>query len=271
MRHDKEDKMGKIVLGEMTSKELKEAIEKDTTVILPVGATEVCGQHCPVGTDHLTAAAAARRLGEETQTIVAPTIPVGDSLSLMGFPGTLTVNTDTLYRYVRDICFSLVANGFERIFFLNTHVYNTYPIDRVARELKSKGILSAQVDFWRFVFQFADESGRVESKKLAIGHGGEINTSVVMSLYPNLVDLSSALEEVPDPSLQSKYMGKILTYRDFTDYSKTGTIGYPALATAEKGAVFLEKALGFLAQFMEDFKAEPLPVRSDPLTKKKEE
>lgn len=261
--------MRKIVLGEMTSKELKEAIEKDTTVILPVGATEVCGQHCPVGTDHLTAAEAARRLGDETQTIVAPTIPVGDSLSLMGFPGTLTVNTDTLYRYVRDICFSLVANGFKRIFFLNTHVYNTYPIDRVARELKPKGILSAQVDFWRFVFQFADESGRVESKKLAIGHGGEINTSVVMSLFPDLVDISNALEEAPDPSLQSKYLGKIMTYRDFADYSNTGTIGYPALASSEKGSAFLEDAMGFLTQFINDFKAEPLPQQSDPLTKKK--
>lgn len=263
--------MGKIVHGEMTSKELKEAIEKDTTVILPVGATEVCGQHCPVGTDHLTATEAAKRLGEATRTIVAPTIPVGDSLSLMGYPGTLTVSTDTLYRYVRDICFSLAANGFDRIFFLNTHVYNAYPIDRVARDLMPKGILSAQVDFWRFVFQFANESGRVESKKLSVGHGGEINTSVVMSLFPDLVDLPEALEEIPDPSLQSKYLGKITTYRNFADYSKTGTVGYPALATEEKGAVFLEKALAFLVQFIEDFKAEPLPARSDPLTKKKEE
>ena len=260
--------MEKISFGEMTSKELKEAVAADTTVILPVGATEVCGQHCPVGTDHLTAKEVAERLGEKTRTIVAPTIPVGDSLSLMGFPGTLTVNTDTLYRYIRDICFSLVANGFNRIFFFNTHVYNTYPIDRVARELKPKGILSAQVDFWRFLFQFAKESGLVESKKFDIGHAGEINTSVVMSLFPDFVDPESAVADTPKPSLQGQYMGKIITYRDFADYSKTGTVGYPALASAEKGAVFVEKAVAFLVQFMKEFKAEPLPAISDPLTKK---
>ncbi len=78
--------MKKVLFAEMTSKELGETIEKDAAVILPVGATEVCGQHCPVGTDHLTAYEIAKRVGERTRTLVAPVIPVGDSLPLMGFP-----------------------------------------------------------------------------------------------------------------------------------------------------------------------------------------
>ncbi len=109
----------------------------------------------------------------------------------------------------------------------------------------------------------------MESKSFSIGHGGEINTSVVMALFPNLVDLPGAVEDLPDPSLQSKYLGKIITYRDFADYSSTGTVGYPALASVEKGEIFVEKALEFLVRFIKDFKAEPLPARSDPLTKKK--
>lgn len=260
--------MEKIFFAEMTSQEIKVALKKDTTIILPVGATEVCGQHCPVGTDHLTAKQIAGKLGSVSQTLVAPAIPVGDSLPLMGFPGTLTVNTETLYLYLRDICFSLVANGFERIFFLNTHVYNVYPIDRVARELKPRGILSAQVDFWRLVFNFAEKSGLVESKNFMIGHGGEVNTSVVMALFPDLVDLKKAKEEIPGPSLTSKYQGTIMTYCDFADYSKTGAVGYPALASIEKGNAFIEKVLNLLAQFIKELKAEPLPLRSDPLTKK---
>jgi creatinine amidohydrolase len=260
--------MRKIFLAEMTSPEIKEALKMGSTVILPVGATEVCGQHCPVGTDHLTAREVARRLGEITRTVVAPTIPVGDSLPLMGFPGTLTVSTETLYLYLRDICLSLVANGFKRIFFFNTHVYNTYPIDRVARDLKPKGILSAQVDFWRLVFTFAEKSGLTESKNFMLGHGGEANTSVVMALFPELVNLRKAKEETPKPSLTSKYQGTLITYRDFADYSKTGTVGYPALASQEKGNAFIEKVLDHLGQFLKEFKAERLPRRSDPLTKK---
>jgi len=91
---------------------------------------------------------------------------------------------------------------------------------------------------------------------------------VVMSLFPDLVDLPSAVEDIPEPSLQSKYLGKIITYRDFADYSDTGTVGYPALATQEKGDIFMEKVMELLVQFITDFKAEPLPARSDPLTKK---
>jgi creatinine amidohydrolase len=260
--------MEKIFLAEMTSPEIKETLKKDTAIILPVGATEVCGQHCPVGTDHLTAREIALKLGQATQTLVAPAIPVGDSLPLMGFPGTLTVGTETLYRYIRDICLSLVANGFQRIFFLNTHVYNIYPIDRVARELKPKGILSAQADLWRLVFQFAEKSGVAESKNFMVGHGGEVNTSVVMALFPDLVNLNSAQEEIPEPSLTSRYQGTIMTYRDLTDYSKTGTVGFPALASKEKGNTFIEKTLEFLVKFIKEFKAESLPRYSDPLTKK---
>jgi creatinine amidohydrolase len=261
--------MGKVFLAEMTSKEVKDALKKDRTVILPVGATEVCGQHCPVGTDHLTAKEIAERLGQASETLVAPAIPVGDSLSLMGFPGTLTVGTETLYLYLRDICLSLAANGVERIFFLNTHLHNMYPIDRVARELKPRGVLSAQVDFWRLIFHFAEKSGFAESKNFMIGHGGEVNTSVVMALFPELVDSKEAQEEIPAPSLASKYQGMITTYRDFADYSKTGTVGYPRLASKGKGDVFIGRALEFMTQFIKEFKAEPVPVRSDPLTKQK--
>jgi creatinine amidohydrolase len=260
--------MDKVFFAEMTSQQIREAISRDTTIILPVGATEVCGLHCPVGTDHLTAKEIAGRLGQLTDTLVAPAIPVGDSLPLMGFPGTLTVSTETLYAYVRDVCFSLVANGFKRIFFLNTHVYNVYPIDRAARELKPKGILCAQVDFWRLVFSVAEKTGLTESKNFMIGHGGEVNTSVVMAAFPELVDLKSAQDEIPGPSLTGKYQGTVTTYRDFADYSKTGTVGYPRLASAEKGKAFIEKALGHLAEFIRDFKVEPLPSPCDALTKK---
>jgi creatinine amidohydrolase len=260
--------MEKVFFAEMTSREIKEALLRDAAIILPVGATEVCGQHCPVGTDHLTAKDISGRLGQLTDTLVAPAIPVGDSLPLMGFPGTLTVETQTLYLYIRDICLSLVSQGFQRIFFLNTHVYNVYPIERVCRELKPKGILTAQVDFWRLIFQFAETSGLVESKQFMIGHGGEVNTSVVMALFPKLVDLQKAQEETPGPSLTSKYQGKIMTYRDFADYSNTGTVGYPKFASIEKGNRFIEAFLEYLAQFMREFKSEPLPSKSDPLTKK---
>ncbi len=60
-----------------------------------------------------------------------------------------------------------------------------------------------------------------------------------------------------------------MTYRDFADYSKTGTVGFPKFASIEKGKTFIEKCLEYLEQFMEEFKVEPLPFISDPLTKKK--
>jgi creatinine amidohydrolase/Fe(II)-dependent formamide hydrolase-like protein len=89
-----------------------------------------------------------------------------------------------------------------------------------------------------------------------------------MSLFPQWVDMKQAKEDIPASSLTSKYQGTVMTYRDFADYSQTGTVGYPQLATEEKGNVFVAKVVAFLTQFIADFKAQPLPQRSDPLTKK---
>jgi creatinine amidohydrolase/Fe(II)-dependent formamide hydrolase-like protein len=68
--------------------------------------------------------------------------------------------------------------------------------------------------------------------------------------------------------LRGKYKGTGNTCRDFADHSKTGTVSYPRLASKEKGEAFIEKTLAYLAEFIRDFKLEPLPSLADPLAKK---
>src|SRR5262252_3609999 len=106
-------KPNRLLFAEMTRLELR-AIAADTTVVLPIGATEQHGPHLPAGTDffavdHL-AQAAAERAGAEVAITVAPVLPFGSSDHHLTFGATLSLGTETYYRVLRDLLRSLVTD-----------------------------------------------------------------------------------------------------------------------------------------------------------------
>ncbi len=195
-----------------------------------------------------------------TDCIVAPTIPVGDAIELFHWPGTITIRSRVLEELYRDICDSLVSHGLKRIFFFNNHLSNIPAIAAVGRDLRRKGIMLAQVDWWRVAFLVSDDT--IESKIHPKGHGGEVTTDVIMAVRPGLVDLSKATPESCKPpfDFHTKYTKySIFTYPDFTEFSGSGGWGDPTHATGEKGIKIIERALKIIADFMKDFKSQSLP------------
>jgi hypothetical protein len=91
----------KVLLAEMTSLELEEALRRTDTTIIPLGSTKVLGRHGPLGADHLIAAEVGRRLGEEADCIVAPPVPYGDALEMRHWPGVVKSPTVTISRPLR--------------------------------------------------------------------------------------------------------------------------------------------------------------------------
>jgi len=117
-------KPSRILFAEMTRQELR-AIAGETTVVLPLGATEQHGPHLPAGTDFFTvdrlAQAAAERAAAEIAITVTPALPFGSSNHHLIFGATLSLRTETYYRVLNDLLRSLVTDGFRRIFLLNGH------------------------------------------------------------------------------------------------------------------------------------------------------
>jgi len=252
--------MEKVLMAEMNWHEYKKAIKKTDTVIIPIGSTEILGKHTPLGTDHLMAFELSKRLGQMTDCVVAPTIPIGDAQELSHWIGTLTVRGHVLEELYRDMCDSLVAHGFKRIFFFNNHLSNAPAVANVGRYLRRKGIMLAQVDWWRVAFLVSDDL--IENKIHPKGHGGEITTSVIMALHPSLVDLKLWPAESCKPAFDfhTKYTkNSIFTYPDFADYCSTGGWGDPSTSTKEKGEKVIERGLKLIAEFIADFKSQPLP------------
>ena len=240
-----------LTLQEMSWVQADKALGQTTFAIVPVGAVEVYGPHLPMGSDGLVALEASRRLAARTGAVVAPLVPVGCSQSLMSFPGTLSVEPDSLKSYLRDLCNSLVFHGIKRILFMNGHAGNVTLIGELCREFNAKGICCAQVDWWRAIGRVA--VGIADTGDVAVGPAGENCTSVVMAVRPDLVDMSLATKEKAKPGLGAKYPEVLVYDRPYREITASGMTGDATTATPEKGEAminrFLDKAEAFLKEW----------------------
>ena len=170
-------------------------------VILPVGVVEEHGAHLPLGLDSFAAeayaASAAPHLEENGyEVVVAPTINYGVARQALDFPGTLTLQPETLRSMVVDIGRSLSRHGLHRLVILNGHR------DRAHMKTldEARGILVEEKTAQVLCTGFASDPAvtaacyREGVKQFyrsprpdREGHGGESETSVALHCFPKLV------------------------------------------------------------------------------------
>lgn len=108
-------------LDELSSKEAAQVAKEGTVVIFPVGSVEEHGDHLPLCTDSLQPEFIAIEVAKKTGCLVAPPFRYGVCNAARNFPGTLTIEFDTLYKIVHNILSELVRNHFNRILVLSGH------------------------------------------------------------------------------------------------------------------------------------------------------
>ena len=239
-------------LQELSWDQAADAIARTSFAIVPVGAVEVYGTHLPQGSDGLVALEVSKRLAKRVGAVVTPLVPIGCSQSLMSFGGTLSVRSSSLKAYLSDICESLVTQGVKRILFINGHAGNVPLIGEICQEFIAKGTPCAQVDWWRAAARGA--SGVTDTGELAIGHAGEICSSVVMAVRPDLVDMRKAVNEQPNRGLVGKYPEVNQYDHPYKATTKSGTVGNPLTASAEKGEALIGRFLERVEAFLKEWK-----------------
>jgi creatinine amidohydrolase len=208
-------------------------------VVVPSGAVEVYGPHLPLASDSIVAEAVARRVAARLDGLCAPLVPVGYSLDLMSHPGTLTVPPAAFEAYFDGICRSLVGWGFTRLLFLNTHAGNVALIDAVALRLIDEcGVRCMQIDWWRYANRVAADL--MSGGPWVVGHAGELGTSVLLGLSPELVKTTQGLDFEPDGDPWPSGLERYVPYRAVTE---SGILGSPSLAGEEKGRRIIERAV----------------------------
>jgi creatinine amidohydrolase len=191
-----------VFLADMTNPEV-EAYLRDrgeaATVIVPVGSTEQHGPHGPLGTDALVPREIAARVAADRGALVAPSVAYGLSYPHAGFTGVVYLRMSTFAALIEDLCANFSRMGFRRIVFLNGHYDNTYAIAYACAAATdagrvATGVRAFPVNYWDGMT--ADEAAEFFDPSNGL-HANQGETSAVMAIDPDLVDLDAANAEMP--------------------------------------------------------------------------
>lgn len=219
--------------------------------ILPWGATEAHNLHLPFGTDSIQAesvAIDAARLSWEAgaKVIVLPTIALGVDAQQLGAPLTLNLNPSTQARILEDIVASLEHHAISKLVILNGHGGNDFR--QMIRELQPRTRIFLCTANWYTAVDpgpYFDVPG---------DHAGELETSVMLHVSPNLVrPLSEAgtgrAKVFKVPGLRE---GMAWAPRDWALVTEDTGVGDPSAASSEKGSRFFAAVTRALSGFVND-------------------
>ncbi|WP_042161060.1 creatininase family protein [Paenibacillus gorillae] len=243
-------------LPRLTSKQVLELPKEKALVILPVGAVEQHGPHLPIYTDTLigeaTLTQTLERLNGESEVWLLPPVSYGKSNEHIGLPGTISLSATTLKGVIMDIADSLHASGFRRLLLFNTHGGNVDLLNLVSREIR---IRTGMMVFYLSPGSLNVAEDLMSAEELEYGiHGGDYETSIVMSIKPDWVQTEFLVKDFPD---MSKYRfltleGKIRFGWKMTDISVTGISGNATAATSEKGQIIQDRIAELLAKALDE-------------------
>jgi len=230
------------LLAHMSTAEIARIDTSDAVIVQPIGAIEQHGAHLPVMTDALTAERisdlAISGLPEGSNVWQLPTISYGKSTEHLGRAGTVAMSAATLTGVCMDLGRSLAASGFRKLVFVNGHGGQPSLLDVVARDIRVETGLEV---FPMMPGRLGLPDG-VEPVDPDYGiHGGQIETSIVWALAPELVQMEHAVRdgEVAGSLFAGmKHLsleGTVPTAWVTDDLSASGVLGDPTAASLELG------------------------------------
>ena len=227
-------------------------------VLIPVGSTEQHGAHLPLSTDVLIPQEVCRRLAIARDAVVAPPIAYALSAGHKGFSALVYTSINTFLALVEDICCSLAEAGFREIVFVNGHYTNYYPLAMACMNASPKlppGTIAFPISYWESLP--SDELDAYLSMRVGL-HANVGETSAVMAIRPDLVDLSRAVEEWPNfPAFTSNPLPSVIAFFETNPGSvyratPSGVWGRPADSSIEKGQMYLEQITSAMLKFLND-------------------
>jgi len=221
-------------------------------LFLPVGAIEQHGHHLPMDCDVVIPEALSVQVAERVDGLVAPPIVYGyKSQPRIGggnhFPGTTSLDGETVICMARDLIREFARHGVRKIVMMDAHYENTMflieGIDLALRDLRAQGIADLKILRVAY-FEFTSEA---TIKKVwpdgfsgwALEHAGIMETSAMLYLNPERVHMERLAEH--PPASFPPYDVYPATTENVPGVPSAGALMSAKTATREKGKLLVEE------------------------------
>lgn len=241
--------------------------KENTVIILPTGATEQHGPHLPCAVDSIITTAvvgqALAALSDDIPAYALPTINYGKSNEHIHFPGTFSIDYQTLYNTLLEIGESVYRSGFRKLVMINAHGGQPQILQMVARELRIR-----HGDFIVIFYGVWDvpwDKSAIDAKELHCSmHAGHDETALMLAIAPELVHMHLAENHLPQPfPCPTLSKGKPVLGWCSLDFDASGVIGDPTQATPEHGVKILQDLTQSWVQAIDEIYQMQWPARQE--------
>ncbi len=250
----------KVHWHEHTQLELQKLIPHLKVALIPTGSTEIHGPHLGVGNDILSCMRVAEKVAVKMypQVIVVNVLWVGVAPHNMtaSFPGTISLSATTYMQVLREAIESLVKHGIRKIALINGHGGNEAPNITACREIRETvyyhygvNIEIGTLSYWDVIPEKIWHNVLEREPQRKIGHGGEAETSILLTVAPHAVRLDLARPPDSRPRPMPPFFRA--WYQD--EYNPDGHTDDARVAHIGKGRKLLEAAVTGTVAALEDF------------------
>ena len=225
----------------------------DKVILLPVGHTEQHGFHLPLNTDTLIINTICQEMvdKEPEYCTLLPVLPYGVSTHRSAFAATMNCGGRAFEDFWLAALDNLVTRGFHRFYLLSGHGGNCSFLTNVVKYAGERYPWIFCATSWLYLSGPDGLSALQnirESKLGGMGHAGELETSLILHLKPQLVHMDRVVDEINFITTPSYYMdwvegGCLIANPPWQDDSATGSYGAGSLGTAMKGEAWLNAAV----------------------------
>ena len=246
--------------------EFKESINKTKGVaIIPIGCLEKHGYHMPLGTDMFIAKTIAEKAAEKEEALVVPIAPYGIISEAQHRYGCLSISSKLQYELLEEVCDQLARNGYKKIIILNGHGGANNFMNYFAQSRLEKYhpyIVYVYKAHYRTLKQHQDflkEYGPLNGS----GHADMMETSEIMYMHPETVDLSKIDVSQCAPELRNEFLAEngIFTAIGWYGNHPHHIAGDPSNASAIKGEVLTNMYIDNLAKSIKIIKEDDVSLK----------
>jgi creatinine amidohydrolase/Fe(II)-dependent formamide hydrolase-like protein len=227
-------------MKEMTPTAIGDLLARRPTLIVPVGTTEQHGPHLPLGCDTIIVERLADDLSAAFAVLRAPTVEFGVHTISRPLPGGAALRHRTLHRVMNELIESWEDGAGVREFVILTAQASEGHMEALSTIRTAEATVQVMDIFGLDFGPLLDQPGGPI-------HGGELDTSLLLYLAPELARMDLALDFALTPKMLSRYRPG---HSRRLPEGSPGSVGYPSLASAQKGEVLYKFILDRISSYL---------------------